>query len=250
MKIKLVGFYDSLFCGGLRKLSSIVKQSYKDTELYLYSPTGTGSLFKAHFKDLSGECTSKINYEFLNKMKDADVIGLSSMSNYSLLGKKFIEEVKKINPSCYFVWGGAHGIMDPEACFPEADAVCVGEGEEAFVDLLFQLNSPEKKNLPGFWFKGNDAIIKNPHRPLISGEIMDKIPYPDFSDEVFYVDDTSLRSCDKETYLANQGNNYMTVWSQGCPFKCSYCSNTKFLENDKNYAKLRYPSPEYFVNEL
>ena len=97
MKIKLVGFYDSLFCGGLRKLSSIVKQSYKDTELYLYSPTGTGSLFKAHFKDLSGECTSKINPEFLNKMKDADVIGLSSMSNYSLLGKKFIEEVKKIN---------------------------------------------------------------------------------------------------------------------------------------------------------
>jgi len=42
MKIKLVGFYDSLFCGGLRKLSSIVKQSYEDTELYLYSPFTLG----------------------------------------------------------------------------------------------------------------------------------------------------------------------------------------------------------------
>ncbi len=250
MKIKLVGFYDSLFSSGLRKMSSIVKQHYDEVELFLYSPEGYGNFFKAHFMNTDDE-VSTFNPILIEKMKDADVIGVSTMSNYSILTKEFIRAVKKVNPGCYVVWGGPHAIMNSEECFPEADAACIGEGEEAFIELLAKLGSPDMEKLDGFWFNGKDGLIKNPSRPLLMGDKLTEQPYPDISGEINYVDKHTLSKLDKEVYLAKQGNNYMCVWSQGCPFRCSYCGNETFLDLTKNrYARLRYPTPEYFVGEL
>jgi radical SAM superfamily enzyme YgiQ (UPF0313 family) len=184
-------------------------------------------------------------------MLDADLIGVSTMSNYSVLTKEFIRAVKKINPSCYVVWGGPHAIMNPAECFPEADAACIGEGEESFIELLSKIDSPDKEKLDGFWFKCKDGLIKNPSRPLLMGDELTDHPYPDISETIYYVDRHTLCKLDKEVYLAKQGNNYMCVWSQGCPFRCSYCGNETFLDLTKNkYARLRYPTPEYFVGEL
>jgi anaerobic magnesium-protoporphyrin IX monomethyl ester cyclase len=250
MKIKLVGFYDSLFSAGLRKMSSILKQHYDEVELFLYSPEGYGNFFKAHFMNTDDEVSS-FNPALIEEMRDADVIGVSTMSNYSILTKEFINAVKEINPDCYVVWGGAHAIMNSEECFPEADAACIGEGEEAFIELLSKLDSPGKEKLDGFWFKGEDGIIKNPSRPLLVGDELTQHPFPDISSEINYVDKHTIAKLDKDVYLAKQGNNYMCVWSQGCPFRCSYCGNERFLDLTKNkYARVRYPTPEYFVGEL
>jgi len=251
MKIKLVGFYDGLYSIGLRRLSSYTKQFYEDTELYLYNVHGFTNFLKAYFFPIKEE--NYINPDLLSQMADADVVGVSSMSNYAPLVTKFIEEVRKINPSCYIVWGGSHPIMDPETCVSVADAICVGEGEEAFIELLDHLGKKETKEieeLPGFWFRKGKEIIKNPYRELISGEVLSQMPFQDFSEDIFYVDQRTLCRLNNDNYLSKQGTNYMSLWSLGCPFRCSYCGNEKFLENDKKYARLRYPTPEFFVAEL
>ena len=249
MKIKLVGFYDGLYSIGLRRLSSYTKQFYSDVELYLYSVNGYSNFLKAYFFPVKEE--DYINPEFINQMVDADVIGISSMSNYAPLAAKFIEEVRKINPSCYFVWGGSHAVMSPETCVLLADAICVGEGEEAFIELLDSLRDGKaEEQLPGFWFRKGKEVIKNSYRELCSGEVLSQMPFQDFSEDIFYVDHRTLRRLNKENYLSKQGTNYMSLWSLGCPFRCSFCGNEKFLENDKKYARLRYPTPEFFVGEL
>jgi radical SAM superfamily enzyme YgiQ (UPF0313 family) len=50
--------------------------------------------------------------------------------------------------------------------------------------------------------------------------------------------------------LKFNGLSFNTVWSIGCPFKCTYCGNTKFIENDVGYRKLRHPSARYAVAEI
>ncbi len=247
MKIKLVGFYDGLHSIGLRRLDSYIRQSYEDVELYLYNVNGYKAMLEAYFFK-SPE--PRLNHEFTRRVAGADVIGVSCMSNYSPLASEFIRKVKEINPSCYIVWGGPHAIMTPESCFPEADAACVGEGEEAFVELLNNLYSSEKEKIEGFWFKTDGEIRKNNYRALNTPEKLSTMPYQNFSEDIVYVDNYSMNNLDAETYLSRQGTNYVTVWSLGCPFQCSYCGNGKFIENDSKYAKLRYPLPEYIVGEI
>lgn len=248
MKIKLIGFYDGLYSIGLRRLSSYVKSFYDDVELYLYNVNGYGTYLKEYF--FAVEDKLYLNPDFLKRVADADVIGISSMSNYFNLASEFIKRVKKINPDCYIVWGGAHAIMSPETAIPLVDAVCIGEGEKQFVELLDNLHTPNRDKIHGFWFRTPSGHVENARRPLMPSEEMDVMPHPDFSEDIIYVDDRRLTNLTSDIYLSAQGPNYMTVWSQGCPFKCSYCGNTKFLENDKKYSKLRYPSPEYIVREV
>jgi len=50
---------------------------------------------------------------------------------------------------------------------PGVDGLCVGEGDEAIVDLVNALgNGGLRPDLPNWWLKIEDEIIKNPVRPF------------------------------------------------------------------------------------
>ena len=46
------------------------------------------------------------------------------------------------------------------------------------------------------------------------------------------------------------GLSYRTVWSIGCPFHCTFCGNTKFIENDRSYQKIRHSPVPSLMKEL
>ena len=248
MKIKLVSFYDGLASIGLRRISAYLKQFNNDVELYMYNVRGTSSLFWDYFTSTRYD-ENHINPEFISRVAEADVIGVSCMSNYAPMTTKFIKAVKDINPSCYVIWGGSHSIMSPESC-SAADAVCIGEGELAFQELLKNFHSPEREKVSGFWFNPLEGCIQTPQRSLLTPDDFNSFPYQDFTEDIIYTDNHKITLLDKQTYMASQGTAYTSIWSQGCPFKCSFCGNTKFLENDKTFAQLRYSSPEYIVGEI
>ena len=50
-------------------------------------------------------------------------------------------------------------------------------------------------------------------------------------------------------YIENLALSYNTVWTIGCPYKCIYCGNSRFIENDSNYRKIRHPSVNYIIHE-
>ena len=54
----------------------------------------------------------------------------------------------------------------------------------------------------------------------------------------------------RKHYLEFDNLCYNTIWSIGCPFRCTYCGNTKFIANDQKYRRLRHPPVETIVSEI
>ena len=55
---------------------------------------------------------------------------------------------------------------------------------------------------------------------------------------------------EKKDYLLHVGTAYNTIWSVGCPYKCSFCTNEKAIEFNRGYAKQRGPSVNYIIREI
>jgi len=252
MKIVLIAVEDGLICMGHRHVSSAVKEHFDDVTSYIYNVSGNLKSFLTNhlFFKVQALDNIPVNPDFVCQIADADVVGFSCMSKYSLFVTQRIADIKKINPNCYIVWGGVHAITDPDHAIQHADAVCTGEGEFAMVNLLNNFNSPEREKTHQFWFRYEGKVIKNPFLPLMSPEEMEALPLPDLSEDIIYADAGSMHPLDASTYLRIQGTSYTTVWTIGCPFKCTYCGNSKFLANDSKYAKIRHTSPERFIKEL
>lgn len=94
------------------------------------------------------------------------------------------------------------------------DYVCIGEGEEALVEIANKLNNNEDcSSVRNFYFKKDGKIIKNPLRPLTN---IDKLPNPDFS---IYEDWRFYRPFMGKIYRMLQVDI-----DRGCPYSCTYCA--------------------------
>ena len=183
---------------------------------------------------------------------DADIVGFSSMTQYADATAEVIAAIRQRNPKAYIVWGGIHPIMEPEDAIKHADAICTGEGEFAFAFFLegFKNGEPATKT-PGFWFNTPDGVKKNQNLPLMKPEEMDQMPIPVYQDgEYILHNGQGFKPITADDHLFYNGLAYKTVWSIGCPLRCTYCGNTKFIDYDKNYRKIRHSSPATIIAEL
>jgi len=102
---------------------------------------------------------------------------------YSISEYKFISNIAKLikngHPDIFLLVGGPHVSLNAEDCLSDSfDALCIGEGEEATLELVKQL---EKKitpsGIPNLWIKFQDKIEKTPTRPFLQD--IDNLPFPD-----------------------------------------------------------------------
>jgi len=130
--------------------------------------------------------------------------------------------------------------------------VCIGEGEASFISLLEALeNGNDYLETKGFWFNDKEGnIIKNELFHLLTNEELGQLPFQDYGFDIRYVTHDDIKMMDKDVYLSRVGSSYSIFLSFGCPFKCAYCSNQKWLNHNQEYAKVRYPDVEYTINEL
>lgn len=134
------------------------------------------------------------------------------------------------------IFGGIYPTSVPDkAIEPDVvDMICLGEGEEAMVELL---NSIEKgyidTSIRNIWFKKDSQIIKNPIRPLLD---LTKLPHPD---KELFEDFIPIKDC------------YLTVTVKGCPFNCTYCSQNFMKRFEKGLGSiLREKTTEQVIDEL
>ncbi|MFN2167604.1 MAG: B12-binding domain-containing radical SAM protein, partial [Anaerolineae bacterium] len=118
----------------------------------------------------------------------------------------------------FSVFGGPHPTFFPEMISePGVDGLCVGEGDEAIVDLADSLgNGGIKPDLPNWWLKIEDEIVRNPVRPLIQS--LGDLPMPDR--ELVY---------DKHEYSRITPIKHF-MGSRGCPYNCTYCFNHAYYQ--------------------
>ncbi len=239
MKILFISLYD-YDSFSIRTLQSFIKSKGYDTETIFFK--------NKIFSHLSEPTKNEINL-LINKIKgiNPDIICISVRSSFSNIVIKISNLIKKYMPDSIIIWGGTHATICPEECIKYSDFVCVGEGELSLLEFIQNIEKNKSvDNIPNFWIKKENKIIKNELRPLIQD--LDKLPLPDYSKEnKYYIDNNELNSGDPIL----ESNKYHIMASRGCPFKCSFCSNS-YLHNlfhgKGNYIRKR--SVESVIKEL
>ncbi len=137
------------------------------------------------------------------------------------------------------VFGGPHPTYFPEFVEePGVDAVCLGEGEQAMLDLVEAAGSGAPlTGIPNWWFKRDGFIERNPVRPL--EDDLDNLPFPD-RELLFERDEVTRQSGIKHF-----------VTSRGCPYDCTYCFNHSLAELYRGKGKrLRQMSVARLIEEV
>jgi radical SAM superfamily enzyme YgiQ (UPF0313 family) len=137
------------------------------------------------------------------------------------------------------VFGGPHPTYFPEYVEePGVDAVCVGEAEDAILDLVEAVQAGHPlTGIGNWWFKRDGGIERNPVRPLVND--MDLIAFPD-RELLFEKDD-----------FARQSGIKHFITSRGCPYDCTYCFNHALAEVYQGKGKrLRQMSVDRVIEEV
>jgi len=252
IRISVVSVEDGVENLGFRHISAFIRSKCENTRAYYISTGNWRSLRKLLFGTGRPRLLDDDIRQAATDLADTDILAISAMTPYSDDAKRLIDAVRKLNPGIYVIWGGIHAIMEPEDAILHADAVCTGEGEFAF-ELFYDayVNGRDYTGTPGFWFRTEAGIIKNKNLPLMTQDEMDTLPPPMFYDGEFFLESgKGFRPLTFKDSVAFAGLAYNTVWTIGCPFKCTFCGNTKFIEYDHNYRKLRHPSVGYIIEEI
>lgn len=257
MDISLVCVEDAINNIGFRKLAAFVtKRLGYDAKIFFATQDEN---IRFSYKNIilgkwgkSAERTSDQIRRMAEPVSDADVVALSSMTPYAKQTKELIEHIRSVNSDAYVVWGGLHPITDPEDAIQHADAICTGEGEFAFAEFLEKYkNGRDYTEVKNFWFNLDGEVIRNSHRPLMSESEMDNLPLPQLGGtEKIFRDDKGYVPLTPNIYRQYNGLGYHAIWSLGCPLHCTFCANTKFIDNHSDYTQVRHPSPAYLVDEI
>ncbi|MFC1928516.1 B12-binding domain-containing radical SAM protein [Chloroflexota bacterium] len=190
--------------------------------------------------------TSLVN-DFLQDVANwqPDLVAFSVYSATYNLGKKLASALKEQNKDALTIFGGIHVSIEPENVIrePAIDFICIGEGEEALVELCENLSKKKSvENIRNIWSKRDKGISRNPLRPPIN---MDDLPIPNWDEfkSIHY-------------YAPYRGKFLKTAlveFSRVCPFDCAYCGNgvlrKLYLESGIK-VKPRHKSPRKFIDDL
>ncbi len=256
MKITFISPYSNITAMGVRSLSSVLKRAGHQTQMIFLpqipAPDDPRPDFAIEYADNTLEEVAEI-------CRDSHLVGISLMSNYFPHAVRLTERIKKrSNP--LVIWGGIHPTIKPQECINYADMVCVGEGEDAILDLVQRLESgADHYETPNIWFAKNGSTIQNSTRPLIKD--LNSLPFPDYNlNDQFIFDSGRIQRLTDELMCKHLKRAsiaesmklvcYQTMATRGCPFHCSFCCNDVFIKMYKHQKLLRFRSPENIIDEL
>lgn len=206
-----VRIFDSTFMTS--KVFDVLK---KREELGFYKPVDLSRYTKVK--------NCNINEELLKAISDFNpgLIGISIMSNDFESLKDSSAVIKKKFPHIPLLIGGIHPTVAPDHTFEckDIDMICVGEGEDAMVELLSRMEKRQNlTDIKNIWVRKEGKIYRNELRPFID---LNKLPPPDctgFSQMHLYRPfwGKIYRIMDVET-------------SRGCVHNCSECINASLKE--------------------
>ena len=154
-------------------------------------------------------------------------------------------------PGVFSIFGGPHPTFFPEMIEREGvDGLCIGEGEYATLDLMNALqrngqgsSQPGVRltdlSIPNWWFKVDGEIVRNPLRPLLTGEELDNLPFPDR--DLLY----------KAHRQSHQTKIKPVITGRGCPYDCAFCFNKAYSDLYQGAGRrFRRRSPDHVMREL
>jgi len=254
MKITLISLYPDITSLGIRVISAYLKQHGHKTQLiFLPDPYGDDIVYEKQRYE------NHILEEVISLCRQSDLIGITLMTNFFNGAIQLTNKLKK-ELSTPIIWGGVHPTIKPDECLKYADIVCIGEGEDATLELVNKMSRGEDYlHTINLWFNTGNKVIKNPLSPLPRD--LDIYPFPDYSmddhhiminDQIVPISHTVtelfLKGGTVSKYLGKTG--YQTMTSRGCPHSCAYCINHTIKEMYGGKGKLRWRSVNNVIEEL
>lgn len=155
-----------------------------------------------------------------------DLVGITTVSQNFPIALRYMKILTAHNIPT--IWGGVHISALPHLLPREAALGCIGEAEATIVDVVnvFVNDGLSPKNLatiPGIVYWDNDEFKKTSDRNPIPN--LDDLPMPA----------RDLMEIGTTTYMFT---------SRGCPYKCTFCSSSRY------WGKTRFFSADYVVSEI
>jgi len=141
---------------------------------------------------------------------EPDIIGFNVEINTFSWTVELATKIKAQRPDITIIVGGVHATTVPAVvmefdCF---DYLCVGEGDEAFPELLSAMDAGGPTTaIPNIWARVDGEVIQNAPRPLLKD--LDTLP---FFDKSLHFD-----------LVPEMSHEYHTNTSRGCVYSCSFC---------------------------
>lgn len=240
MNIVLVSFQGNTDIIGVKYLHAFLKEAGHNCNIILQPNS------KLETDDLVLDFVFKNNIE---------LVGLSIMTDEFIRAAYFSKRFKEVFPHVPLIFGGIHATAAPLECLNSgADAVVLGEGERALLELVEYLEEGKDYSELESICSIRDSVLKiNPVR--MREENLDLFPFPDHHpDNMYVVDNNRLSYMNQElfqkysTFQFDSGLYLNIVTSRGCPFSCSYCCNSIY---QKLYSRktITRRSPENVIEE-
>ena len=166
-----------------------------------------------------------------------DVVALTALTTEVDSARSVMAETKALADEIFTVVGGHHATLLPEDFFrPYVDAICLGEGEEVFPELVRQLAGQRRlRGVPNLIWRDEDGRFVNNGRHYEKIDA-DTIPMP------------------RRDLVEKYRSEYFILFDQpdssissgrGCPYRCNFCSVWQFYN-----GQVRQMSPGRVIEEV
>ncbi len=193
--------------------------------------------------------------ESVIREENADVIGITCLTEGRYNAFKLLSLIRKINKKTIVIFGGHHSTYMYKQLLEhfDIDYVVHGEGERKLLNLIRAIEGKiPLESVEGIAYKINGKIILNSITKNYFFEELDSLPIPFSNDhmEIFKkypsiqkIRPQQVRNIPRE--MCENGRIISIVTSRGCPFNCQFCSSTLFWG-----VKWRFRSPKNIVDEI
>ena len=242
MEITLINLSSTMSSDGSRLISALLKRAgYSVTNIYL-----------ARSNPFNYEKNELILLDPIFEKSNLVLIGV--YSSYVLRAIQITEYIEDNFPDIKVIWGGPHCIAAPEMALEFADGVCFSEGDEAVVNFVNKMDNGENYfNTPNMAFRKDEQLIINEVLPPFKN--LDSLPYYDYDYKNAYLLDKQLIPLNREivkqrfAYYPFYKPTFYLLSSRGCPNKCTYCNNSRYISMfGKN--SIRFHSINRIFDEL
>jgi radical SAM superfamily enzyme YgiQ (UPF0313 family) len=153
---------------------------------------------------------------------DPELVAVTALTTEVYAAREILKKVKQLSPEAFTAVGGHHATLMPEDFqLPGVDAICQGEGEFVFPQLVEALHTGQTlREVPNLiWRDADGQFIRNKRWVPQTGD--DLIPAP------------------RRDLVAEYRHAYSWLWDKpdtaiatgrGCPYRCNFCSVWEFYQ--------------------